>query len=690
MTRPEATLLYDFGGFRLDPRRRLLSGADGELISLKPKVFDTLLYLVEHAGELVDKRALMQAIWGNVVVEENNLNKHISTLRHVLGEIPGENRFLVTVSGRGYRFVAAVREGSAEQIGRALDTPAVTPQSNPEATSEIDAKGRGAPFEQPSPKRWQLRRDSIDAVVRAPNAFNRRWPFAVAALMGFALIFLGIERYVSKDDAADDVVTNETVETPSVVDPARPTNSIAVLPFVNLSSDPEQEYFSDGLSEELLSNLAQHTDLRVTARSSSFAFKGSDRSIQEIARALGVAHVLEGSVRRAGNRLRITAQLIDAADGYNLWSDTYNRELGDVFALQQEISAIVAESLSATLGVARRGPGLGGTEVFDAYDLSLVARAHCYRLTRDDNTRCLDYIDQAIALDPGFASAWAAKSAAHVVANRLFPERSAAEQDAAVRAALHAIELEPNLGLAHAALGDALSQQPGLLQAEEEYRKAIALGLRMGEISSYAVLQFAVGNIDKAREILQARRATDPLNPTIVAFLTATHHIVGDTPQALAEDERGRAAYSNWTFGNFVAAVVRLSSGEVTSPTELPLEGGDIDEAATEHFYVPERALQELRILYADERHADQIARRRLAVWAAYFGDPELALRAMKDSATVSTLNAFLLWFPLFSEVRQQPGFKDLMRELGIVAHWRAYGWPRYCQPSGGDDFECS
>ena len=144
------------------------------------------------------------------------------------------------------------------------------------------------------------------------------------------------------------------------MDPARPTNSIAVLPFVNLSSDAEQEYFSDGLSDELLSNLAQGTDLRVTARTSSFAFKGSAKSIQEIARALGVAHVLEGSVRRAGNRLRITAQLINASDGYQLWSRTYNRDLGDVFAIQQEIAASVAGSLSATLGVAPRGSGLGG------------------------------------------------------------------------------------------------------------------------------------------------------------------------------------------------------------------------------------------------------------------------------------------------------------------------------------------
>jgi TolB-like protein/DNA-binding winged helix-turn-helix (wHTH) protein/Tfp pilus assembly protein PilF len=654
--------IYAFEGFHVDAQRRVLSRAGGDPIPLAPKVFDTLLYFVEHRGELLDKRALLGAVWPHVIVEENNLNQSISTLRRVLGERPGEHRYIVTEPGRGYRFVAAVRDVPAAQIADAVDTlPAVPLRPNPESTAQISA-----------------------------GASNRKWPVAVTALGVFALILVGIQRYVATDDAAQGSIPNGVLETSPEVDPARATNSIAVLPFVNLSSDAEQEYFSDGLSDELLSNLAQGTDLRVTARTSSFAFKGSDKSIQEIARALGVAHVLEGSVRRAGNRLRITAQLINASDGYQLWSQTYNPDLGDVFAIQQEIAASVAGSLSATLGVAPRGSGLGGTEVPEAYALYLAARAHYARGTRADNERCRDYLNQAIELDPDFASAWAYKAIAHSHAQSLFPERSEEEHEAAVRAAQRAIELEPNLGLAHGALGYEWSQQRELVRGEEEYRKALALGQPAHSLAAYSVLQLAVGNIDKARASFRAGREYDPLNQVIVAFLIGTHHLAGDTRAALAEYERGKVAYSNWVFGDFNAIVVRLSSGEVRSPTELPLDAGDIDRAAMEHFYEPERALQALRILYADERYADQIARRRLAVWAAYFGDPELALWAMKDSVTASTLNAFLLWFPLFSQVRQQPGFKNLMRDLGFVAYWRAYGWPKYCQPSGGDDFECS
>jgi TolB-like protein/DNA-binding winged helix-turn-helix (wHTH) protein len=658
---------YAFEGFHLDAQRRTLSRADGDPIPLAPKVFDTLLYLVEHRSELLDKRTLLEAIWPHVIVEENNLNQSISALRRVLGEKPGEHRFIVTEPGRGYRFVAPVREISAEQLGGAADTMAAAPQAIPELSRRVGAQDPAAPLQ------------------RAP-----RWPFAVAALTAFALILVGIQRYVWTDDAAQRSITDESVETSPAVDPARPTNSIAVLPFVNLSSDPEQEYFTDGLSEELLSTLAQRTDLRVTARSSSFAFKDSDKSVQEIAQVLAVAYVLEGSVRRAGNQLRITAQLINAADGYQLWSGRYDRELGDVFAVQQEIAAIVAASLSAPLGVAARGSDLGATDVPEAYALYLAARAHYSRGTRDDNARSRDYLEQAIELDPDFASAWAQKALAHAHAQVLFPERSEAEHEAAVVAAQRAIELGPSLGEAHAALGYALSQQRGLLRAEGEYREALALGQPMGDLAAYPVFQFAVGHVDKAQATFLAGRETDPLNPVVVAFLVGIHHIAGDTSAALAEYERGKVAFSDWLFGDFNAIVVRLSSGEVESPNDLPLDAADIDEAAREHFHAPERALRELRALYAGERHADQVARRRLAVWAAYFGDPELALKAMKDSATVSTLNAFLFWFPLFSEVRQQPGFKDLMRELGIVDHWRAYGWPKYCRPTGGDDFECS
>jgi tetratricopeptide (TPR) repeat protein len=312
-------------------------------------------------------------------------------------------------------------------------------------------------------------------------------------------------------------------------------------------------------------------------------------------------------------------------------------------------------------------------------------------VTLENNVREIEYLDQAIALDPGFAAAWARKSFAHAYAHGLLREKGESENAAAaMRAAQHAIALEPNLGLAHAALGQAWSLGPNLVQAEDQYRKAIALGQRLAEVGpEYATLQLAVGNIEKARALFRDAREVDPLNPTILAFLLGSHHMLGDTALALAEYERHRTLHGHHLFADFLTDV-GLLGGDVSSPSGLPLQADEIDQAAAEHFDAPERALQQLHVLYADPRYADWFSRRRLAMWAAHFGDPELALKAMNDAATATPEHLFLLWFPLFSEVRQQPGFKDLMREHGIVAHWRRYGWPKYCRSTGGDDFECS
>ena len=186
----------------------------------------------------------------------------------------------------------------------------------------------------------------------------------------------------------------------------RGDKAIAVLPFVNMSPDPDQEYFSDGMSEQVLDRLSQVRNLRVIARASSFAFKGQPLDVPAIAHRLGVAYMLDGSVRRSGNRVRVTAQLIDAANGTQLWSKTYERELTDIFAIQDEIAAMVVRQLEATLVVDGTAPGV--TTSLDAYNLYLQGRYLHDRHGRDDMMRAVDAYQQAVALDPGYAAAWAA------------------------------------------------------------------------------------------------------------------------------------------------------------------------------------------------------------------------------------------------------------------------------------------
>src|SRR5580658_8899976 len=242
--------------------------------------------------------------------------------------------------------------------------------------------------------------------------------------------------------------------------------SIAVLPFANMSADKENEYFSDGLAEEIINALAQVAGLKIPARTSAFFFKGKDVKIAEIARELGVEHVLEGSVRKAGNRIRVTAQLIKAADGYHLWSQRYDREMNDVFAIQDEISAAIADQLKVHL-TGRKRP----TANVAAYELFLEGRHHWYRGAVEKARECYE---KAIALDPGYAPAYAGISECHMSsAWRLADPREAIPKMEA--AARRALELDPTLADAYAMLGRVPAFSYGWDEARKHFLHALEL-----------------------------------------------------------------------------------------------------------------------------------------------------------------------------------------------------------------------
>jgi len=223
---------------------------------------------------------------------------------------------------------------------------------------------------------------------------GKRLNYIIVGLLVVAVAFLLFDKYFIGRD------TVETKQIPALSETVKAKNTIAVLPFVNMSSDPDQEYFADGLSEELLNTLAQIPDLTVIARTSSFTYKDSDKKIQEIANELGVDNVLEGSVRKAGNTLRITAQLVKAVDGSHLWSKTYDKELKEIFAIQEDIATAVANELKVTLGIDQSLKQLGGTDNVEAYDLFLLSGEQALD---GESSLALKNIDAAIALDPEFA-----------------------------------------------------------------------------------------------------------------------------------------------------------------------------------------------------------------------------------------------------------------------------------------------
>ncbi|HEV7781523.1 MAG TPA: guanylate cyclase, partial [Chitinophagaceae bacterium] len=302
-----------------------------------------------------------------------------------------------------------------------------------------------------------------------------------------------------------------------------PKNRLAVLPFVNMSADPENEYFSDGITEELLNTLTRVDGLQVTSRTSAFAFKGKNNDIRDIAIQLNVDKVLEGSVRKSGNRVRITSQLINAADGYHIWSETYDRNLTDIFEVQDEISGIIANKLRENLLPAQQEEKLVKTHVknIEAYTCYLKALHFWNKLTPADGKKCIECCEEAIAIEPNYAQpyAMAASSYAHLgSAGQMIPDQAF---EIVKKYSDKAIELDSNL--ADGYIAKASMQLFYEWNWAEGYKSLQeALRLNPGAIEAFDLLGFyyiVMGQKEKALKALQDASLLDPLSPGIMQSL---------------------------------------------------------------------------------------------------------------------------------------------------------------------------
>jgi len=537
---------------------------------------------------------------------------------------------------------------------------------------------------------FELTPDGIKLTKEVPRAESithltgQKLNYIVTALLVVAVAFLIIDNYYLDRRAIEQALApTETEQSPVVAEVKEAPKTIAVLPFVNLSPDPDQEYFVDGLSEELLNSLTKIPDLLVTARTSSFSFKGTDKKVQEIAKELGVEHILEGSVRKADNALRITAQLIRAADGFHLWSETYDRELKDIFAVQEDVAKTVANELKLTLGIDKSVKQLGGTDNLEAYEFYLVAKGQRHNL---EFTRALESIDRAIALDPEFALAWAEKVIVHLYL---------AELDAAFEAALRAIELEPSLSQAYLTLGSAHLARGEFIEAGLAFRKGMELRTESTLTDDFEdnliVYYSIVGYLRKCHELVEEDRRNDPLDPTTRAIYMFNLGLLGDIQGAEKENEHGKAIFGDqWVLGDLIITLVRLGAKDVLSINEIPEipEFGSIWAMGREHIESPEEGLTELRRIYTDNDNLGAREIVEISMFAAYFGDPEFALNAM-ERMNVGGLWFICIWSPVFQEVRELSRFKEFVREIGLVDFWKKFGWPDLCRPIGDDDFEC-
>ena len=471
--------------------------------------------------------------------------------------------------------------------------------------------------------------------------------------------------------------------------------------------DPDQDYFADGLAEELLNRLARLQDLLVARRTSSFYFKDRNESMAEIGRQLGVAHILEGSVRKAGNEVRVSAQLLRADNGFQLWSDTYDRNLEDIFSIQDEIAEAVTTALSVTLAAGEfNRPGM--TTNVQAYEAYLRADPDLNPVP-EETLESIAYLENAVAIDPNFGIAWNALYRAYESANiSLPPELSAEFVNLAAPARERAQALMPES--AEVLVSNAVFQRRmgNFIDAEELFLAAITrYGNSDAEANlNYGEMLWSVGRINDALPYLQRARRLDPKQADIAIRLATTLLALEQFEEARAETLRGIAANPGNGFMASTMGLVEFAEGNFqiirqqleTASDQAAGNPGQISSSAMKKYLVdgdPAGAIQILRE-YAGNNTFSPIIATMIGPTAAIVGDNELALSIHTNTSSsngVDVFGSYSIWQNYLSGMRQLEGFKDLAADAGLVTYWRTTGnWADKCQPIAGTDldFECN
>ena len=421
--------MKSFKAFRLDTANHLL-WRDGDRVPLTPKGFDVLAYLVENVGQVMTQDKILEALWPETYVNPEVLRKYIQEIRKALRDRPDKPEFIETLPKRGYRFVAPVMDVSGvEPPDLATSTPTeeqATHEQATEATPEAEAT---------------VEAEATPLAVESPSGKPLLWKLAIVLVLVLVAAAVIGAYFRPERSGANARSLNNT--------------SIAVLPFADMSLAKDQEYFSDGLAEQLINDLAKVSGLKVVGRSSAFRFKGKNEDLRSVGRQLGVANILEGSVRKDGGRVRIAVALTKVDDGFQLWTETYDREISHIFAAQDEIARAVTGALQVKLLSPNSPEGSPGSRSIspEAYQAYLQGQ---YFIARGQDKRDIDkalaYSDQAIKLDANYAPAWAQRSQVlRTMANLALIENTEAFHRAR-ESAQKAIAFDPNLAAGYLAM----------------------------------------------------------------------------------------------------------------------------------------------------------------------------------------------------------------------------------------------
>jgi TolB-like protein/DNA-binding winged helix-turn-helix (wHTH) protein/Flp pilus assembly protein TadD len=494
------TVLYRFGLFEADSRSGELR-KQGRPLKVRGRPFDILLLLLRRPGDVVTREELRQNLWpaDTFVDFDHGLNSAVNRLREALGDSAENPRFVETLPRRGYRFVAPVEVVGPEPALPPPPTPVAVPPEPPIAPAH------------PPPSVFGISRPSR----------------LVLALAMLALVVAA-------------VVATRSLRSTSPPPTRSGKTTLAVLPFQNLSADREQDFFSDGFTEEMIAELGKldPDHLGVIARTTSALYKNAGKTVGQIRQELGVDYVMEGSIRRSGNRIRITAQLIQAADMTHLWADSYDREVADVLGIQSEVAMKIARAL--TLALNRSRPESGQTtKSFPAYELYLRGKFFREQATEEGARKAIEYFERAIALDPSYAPAHAGIADCYRLlgAPGWEVEQPATLLQKAKAGANRALALDMQSSEAHAVLAMVkLNYDWDLAGSEREIQEAIRLNPSSAQAHQYySSTLTTMGRFDDA--IAEAKRAMDldPLSATVGTTLAIRYYYAGRTAEAMTQ-----------------------------------------------------------------------------------------------------------------------------------------------------------
>jgi TolB-like protein/DNA-binding winged helix-turn-helix (wHTH) protein/Tfp pilus assembly protein PilF len=626
----QAKHFYEFGPYRLDPAERLLF-RDGQTVLLTPKVFDILLVLVENPGHILTKDEMMKKVWAEIAVEEANLTRNVSTLRKALGESPDEHQYIETIPWRGYRFVAGVREVSDEAA-------VLTVEESTSSHFVIEQKQETAGL--------------------AKGLLNSK--AGLVSVVGLAVLAV-----------ATSVLLWKTTKDKTLTPPA--ITSIAVLPLENLTGDPSQEYFADGMTEALINNLARIRALRVISRASVMRYKGTQMSLPEIARELSVDAVITGSVQRERGRVRVTAQLIHATTDAHLWARDYERDLTDVLKLEGEVARAVADEIRVQLTTEER-ERLASARNIDpqAHEAYLLGRFHYNEDNEQAGRQAVEYFERAIRIAPDYAAAYAGLSYAWLYLGGIGAVDFKEAEAPARAAALKAIEMDEQLAEAHLSMARIKQNYDwDWTGAEKECRRALELDPGNFDANTvYGYLLVHVGRFDEAIREGEIAVQLDPMSSesqsALGRFLYRAHRYEEAIPHLQRAIElEPRSLTPNYRLGDVYAQMGRYEEALAAyERSGRAVSKGGYPQGGIARVYALMGRRREARQMITGRKETPYIT---AAVYVA-LGDKDEAFRILEKAVEGHQNLTPLKVEPPLEALHSDPRWKALLRRMNFPA----------------------